>query len=61
MNETVINLIEFIYPESQKFVDDFKQTLAYIESDIWNEIKNDTNIFLQIMHSIFQSRQVNNL
>jgi hypothetical protein len=60
-NETVINLIEFIYPESQKFVDDFKQTLAYIESDIWNEIKNDTNIFLQIMHSIFQSRQVNNL
>jgi hypothetical protein len=58
INETVIHLIEFIYPESQNFVDNFKKTLEYIESDIWNEIKNDTNIFLQIMHSVFQSRQV---
>lgn len=59
INETVINLIEYIYPESQNFVENFKKTLEYIESDIWNEIKNDTNVFLQIMHSVFQSRQVN--
>ena len=59
INETVINLIEYVYPESQNFVENFKKTLEYIESDIWNEIKNDTNMFLQIMHSVFQSRQVN--
>lgn len=59
INEAVINLIEYIYPESQNFVENFKKTLEYIGSDIWNEIKNDTNIFLQIMHSVFQARQVN--
>jgi len=57
INESVINLIEHIYPDSIEFVNKFKQTFEYIESDLWNEIKNDTNIFLQILHSTFQSRQ----
>lgn len=57
INEAVINLIEHIYPDSLDFVSKFKQTLEYIESDLWNEIKNDTNVFLQILHSTFQSRQ----
>jgi len=57
INEAVINLIEHIYPDSIEFVNKFKQTLEFIESDLWNEIKNDTNIFLQILHSTFQARQ----
>lgn len=57
IHEAVINLIEHIYPDSIEFVDKFKKTLEYIESDLWNEIKNDTNIFLQILHSAFQARQ----
>ncbi len=57
INEAVINLIEHIYPDSIEFVNKFKQTLDFIESDLWNEIKNDTNIFLQILNSTFQARQ----
>jgi len=58
INEAVINLIEHIYPDSIEFVTKFKQTLEFIESDLWNEIKNDTNMFLQILHSSFQNRQL---
>jgi hypothetical protein len=57
--EIYVKIIEYIYPQSQKFVTSFKETLSYSKTDLWNNIQQETNIFLREIESVYMNKERN--
>jgi hypothetical protein len=57
--EVYVKIIEYIYPQSQKFVNSFRDTLNYSKTDLWNNIQQETSIFLREIESVYMNKERN--
>lgn len=58
-DEIYVKIIEYIYPQSIKFVERFKETFAYSKTDLWNTIEQDTTHFLRRVEAVYMSKDRN--
>jgi regulator of sigma D len=59
-DDIYVRIIEYIYPQSLKFVENFKDAFSYSRTDLWNIIQQDTTHFLTNVEAIYM-RKDNNL
>jgi hypothetical protein len=57
--EVYVKIIEYIYPQSQKFVFSFRDTLNFSKTDLWNNIQQETSIFLREIESVYMNKERN--
>jgi hypothetical protein len=58
-DETYVKIIQYIYPNALKFVKNFKDTLEYSKTDLWNNIEQDTTLFLRGLEAIYMNKERN--
>lgn len=57
-DEIYVRIIEYLYPKSQKFVDEFKNFSEEMKVD-YNDIDENTRIFLRCIEGIYISKEKN--
>lgn len=57
--ETYVRLIEYIYPKSVSFLNEYKKVLEFSQSDLSSSLEQETSLFLRSVEAIYMNKERN--
>ena len=58
-DDVYVEIIELICPQSSSYIAGMKKILQYSKTDLWNQIEQDTNLFMSKVEAIYMSKESN--
>ena len=58
-DETYVRIVQYFYPKTIKFIEEYKKVLEYSKSDLTSSIEQETNIFLRSIEAVYMNKERN--